>query len=229
MNKNRILLLCISLSLFLSNCDFRQAGKKSDATEIVLEKEDAMLNFLTDIEPLLEDGDINAVIEIPAGTMDKWELDDSTGEIHWEIIDGKPRVVNYMGYPGNYGMIPQTLLSKGKGGDGDPLDILVLGPPVERGQILKSKIIGVLYLEDRGERDDKLIAVSSDSPMYGVNSMEELNKHYKGITEIMELWFTNYKGPGIIESKGFGNKNVAVDLLTTAINEFQLEDTKRNN
>lgn len=229
MNKNIVILLCISLSLFLSNCDSGETGKKSDSTEIILEKKGDTLNLLTDIAPLLEDGDINAVIEIPAGTLDKWELDKSTGEIRWELIDKKPRIVKYIGYPGNYGMVPRTLLSKEKGGDGDPLDILVLGPPVERSHILKCKIIGVLYLQDSGEQDDKLIAVSSNSPMYGVNSIDELNNNYKGITEIVQLWFTNYKGPGKIESKGFGNKKIAIGILTEAINEYQLNDTKHNN
>ena len=37
----------------------------------------------------------------------------------WEFRDGKPRVVAYLGYPGNYGMIPRTLLPKEHGGDGD--------------------------------------------------------------------------------------------------------------
>ena len=229
MNKSIVILLCIFLSLFLSNCDSGPTVKKSDSVEIALENEHDTLNLLTDIKPLLEDGDINAVIEIPAGTVDKWELDKSTGKIRWEMIGEKPRVVNYIGYPGNYGLVPRTLLSKEKGGDGDPLDVLVLGPPVERGQILKSKIIGVLYLQDRGEQDDKLIAVSSDSPMYGVNSIDELNNNYKGVIEIVQLWFTNYKGARKMELKGFGNKKAAIEILKNAINDYKLNDTKHNN
>jgi len=228
MNKNIVILLYIFLSLILINCDSGKMAKKVSSTHDILKAEDDTPNLLTDIKPLLEDGDINAVVEIPAGTINKWELDKSTGQIRWEMIDEKPRVVNYIGYPGNYGMIPRTLLSKEKGGDGDPLDILVLGAPVERGDILKCKIIGVLYLQDRGEQDDKLIAVSSDSPMYGVNSIDELDNDYKGISEIVQLWFTNYKGPGKMESKGFGNKKLAMDILAEAINDYQLIDNKEN-
>ncbi|MCA0133925.1 inorganic diphosphatase [Winogradskyella alexanderae] len=228
MSKRFIILLSITLSLLFTKCDSFRTDKSSISNEIILEKENDTLNLLTDINPLLEDGDINAVIEIPAGTIDKWELNKSTGQIQWELIDNKPRRINYIGYPGNYGMIPMTLLSKEKGGDGDPLDILVLGPPGERNQILKSKIIGVLYLRDRSEQDDKLIAVSNDSPMYEVNSIDELNDNYKGITEIVELWFENYKGPGEIELNGYGNKKAAIDILTKAINEYQLNNTKHN-
>ena len=178
-------------------------------------------NLLRDIIPLIEDGDVNAVIEIPSGTLEKWELNKSTGQVQWELVDSTPRIVNYLGYPGNYGMIPQTLLSKEKGGDGDPLDIIVLGPPATRGGIVKCKIIGVLYLTDRGERDDKLIAVSDNSPLYKVNDMTELNNNYKGISEIIKLWFTNYKGPDKMKSEGFGDKNTALKILRDAINEYK--------
>lgn len=220
-------ILLIGWSLMMS-CGSGSAIKKSDPIPIVVAKENKTINLLTDIEPLAEDGDINTVIEIPAGTIDKWEVDKSTGELRWEMIGEKPRVVNYIGYPGNYGMVPQTLLSREKGGDGDPLDVIVLGPPVERGQILKSKVIGVLHLRDRGEHDDKLIAVSSTSPMYGVNSIDELDNNYKGVIEIVQLWFTNYKGDGKMEFRGFGDRQVALEILKNAIAQYQLNDTKQS-
>ena len=126
-------------------------------------------------------------------------------------------------------MIPRTLLSKKKGGDGDPLDILVLGPPVERGSVLRCKVIGVLYLNDKGEQDDKLIAVSSNSPMYKINSIVDLNDNYKGVGEIVKLWFTNYKGVGKMESKGYGSKEAAIKILNESIKDFQLSETKNYN
>ena len=125
-------------------------------------------------------------------------------------------------------MIPRTLLSKENGGDGDPLDILVLGPPAERGSVVKCKIIGVLFLMDRGEQDDKLIAVSDNSPLYDVQDISDLNKNYNGISEIIALWFTNYKGVNKMESKGFGSKEIAEDLLRDAITDYKLNDTKHN-
>ena len=59
----------------------------------------------------------------------------------WVWINNKPRIINYLGYPANYGMIPKTLLKKENGGDGDPLDVIVLGPPESKGSIVKCKII----------------------------------------------------------------------------------------
>lgn len=228
MSKNIVLALCISLSLFFYCCESGTAIKKSEEKHLDLSNTTDNPHLLDDIKAITDNGNINAVIEIPAGTLEKWELDKSTGQIKWEIKDGKPRVVNYIGYPGNYGMIPQTLLPKEKGGDGDPLDILVLGHPAERGQILKSKIIGVLYLMDDGEQDDKLIAVSSDSPMYDINSIEELSLKYKGVIEIVELWFTNYKGSGKMEAKGYGDHNVALEILQNAMIDYQSNRPIRN-
>ncbi len=187
------------------------------------------VNLLTGFMPLHEDGDVNVVVEIPTGTLEKWEVDKSNGQLQLEFIDNKPRIVNYLGYPGNYGMIPRTLLSKESGGDGDPLDVIVLGPPVQRGSTIKCKIIGVLFLLDRGEQDDKLVAVLADTPLYGINSISELNQNYVGISEILQLWFTNYKGPGKMESKGFGEKDIAMDILGAAIQEYQAVVTMKAN
>jgi inorganic pyrophosphatase len=229
MHKIYVFLLCFSVTTCYVQCDSEKKENQTNSPSVVQEDENKILHLLHDMEPLTANGDVNAIIEIPAGTLDKWELDKKTGKISWELIDNQPRVVNYIGYPGNYGMIPRTLLSKENGGDGDPLDILVLGAPEERGQVLKCKLIGVLYLQDRGEQDDKLIAVSIDSPMYGVNSIAELNNQFKGVTDIIQLWFSNYKGPGKMESKGFGNKEVARNILTQAIHEYQFNKTKGTN
>ena len=223
--KNHIFLfICHLLLLIFISCE----NSKTQTNKNFIENDTKSINLLTDYIPIYTDGNVNAVIEIPSGTLDKWELNKLNGQIEWELIDDKPRIVNYLGYPGNYGLIPQTLLSKEKGGDGDPLDIVVLGPPVERGSIIKCKIVGVLFLMDQGERDDKLIAVSVNSPLYDINDITDLNKNYKGISEIIKMWFTNYKGPNKMESKGFGSKNIAEGLLKDAINGYKLNNTKHN-
>ena len=205
-----------------SNEQVNQNVSKSDDTSSLF-LENNRKNLLTDFVPLFDDGDINAVVEIPSGTVDKWEVDKTDGQVKWEMVDNKPRVVDYIGYPGNYGMIPQTILPKELGGDGDPLDVLVLGPPVERGSVIKCKLIGVLYLLDRGEQDDKLIAVQSGSSLYHVNSLEELDSNYIGISTIIQTWFTNYKDPDKMKSKGFDNTDKALEILHSAINEYKLK------
>jgi len=179
------------------------------------------LNLINDYPSFSVDGNINAVIEIPAGSVEKWEVDKTDGKLKWEMVNDQPRIIDYIGYPGNYGFIPQTLLDKASGGDGDPLDVIILGPPEERGSVVICKLLGILYLTDRGEQDDKLIAVSEKSSLYKLNSLEELGTAYPGIKEIIQLWFTGYKGPGFMSSTGFGSKTQAVEVLEYAINQYR--------
>ncbi len=166
---------------------------------------------------IFKDGDINVAVEISAGTLEKWEVDKSDGKVKLEFKNEKPRIIRYLGYPVNYGMIPRTLLSKELGGDGDPLDVIVLRQPIARGRVVKCKLIGILYLSDGREKDDELIAILPGNPLYEVNNINELNRDFTGITEILQLWFTNYKGPGKIESKGFAGKKEALEILKCAI------------
>lgn len=166
-------------------------------------------------------GNIQAVIEVPAGRTEKWEVNKEDGNLKWNFKKGRPRVLKYIGYPGNYGMVPRTLLSKESGGDGDPLDIILLGPPINRGEVASAKLIGVLKLLDKGEQDDKLIAVQFNSPLKKADSIEELDEKFPGITEILEIWFTNYKGNGKMKSNGFGDLEEAEKILTEASNQFE--------
>lgn len=177
--------------------------------------------YISGYSPTHPDGDINVVVEIPSGTTEKWEVDKETEELKLQHIEGKPRLVRYIGYPGNYGMIPQTLLPKEKGGDGDPLDVLIIGPPVARGSVQKCKLIGILKLRDRDEQDDKLIAVMSDTELYDVSDIDELEAKFPGMTEIIKIWFTHYKGQNLLQSSGYGDLQEARRMLEAAIQAYQ--------
>ncbi|WP_292414722.1 MULTISPECIES: ParB-like protein [unclassified Methylophaga] len=169
-------------------------------------------------------GEVNALIEIPTGTSAKWEMNkNNTQEVIWELKDDKPRIVNYLGYPGNYGTIPGTAMPKELGGDGDPLDVLVLGQSIPRGEVLSVRLIGVLKMLDDGEQDDKLVAViTEDSPFANVESMQQLDEEFPAVSEIVRLWFENYKGPnGGMEAQGFADHQEAMNVLKQAMNAYQ--------
>ncbi|PCK06161.1 MAG: inorganic diphosphatase [Alteromonadaceae bacterium] len=194
------------------------------AVKLVMEDQYTLVSekhYVRDYPPLDASGNINVVVEIPGGTSDKWEVEKSTGALAWEFREGKPRVVQYLGYPGNYGMIPRTLLPEELGGDGDPLDVIIIGPVVPRGSIVSARPIGILKLLDNGEQDDKIIAVSLNSQLGNIFTLEELNHKFTGVTEIIKIWFSNYKGPKRMESKGFGSVNEAQAVIKTAIEAYQ--------
>lgn len=171
-----------------------------------------------------DDGTVRAIVEIPTGTSAKWEVSkEDPKAVYWEYKDGAPRVVDYLGYPGNYGSIPGTALPKELGGDGDPLDVIVLGQAVPRGEIIDVRVIGVLKMLDGGEQDDKLIAVlAADSPFAHIETMAQLDAEYPAASQIIDLWFANYKGPdGGMEGLGFEDADTARAVLDAAAKNFQ--------
>lgn len=187
--------------------------------EYILKSEKHLVN---DIPVFNKDKELNIIIEIPAGTNGKWEVNKETGNLDWEFKKGKPRVVQYLPYVGNYGMIPQTLSPEQEGGDGDPLDVILLGETRVRGEVANGKLIGVMLMKDHGETDDKLLAVAEGSVFEDVESVSELKEKYPGVLEILQTWFTNYKGPGEdMKIEGFLNKKEAEKILKTAVKDYK--------
>ncbi|MGM0629890.1 MAG: ParB-like protein [Pseudomonadota bacterium] len=139
-----------------------------------------------------------AVVEIPAGTRQKWQISKSqTDMLEWEMEskDQQPRYIDYLGYPANYGAIPGTLSDKRFGGDGDPIDVLILGEALPRGIKIPVRIIGRMTMLDNNERDDKFIAVVPEQPPFGhTSSVTQLQAEFPSVTDILISWFTNYKG-----------------------------------
>jgi inorganic pyrophosphatase len=161
------------------------------------------------------------LVEIPAGSSEKAEVDKKTGQLSVELIDGQPRRINYLAYPFNYGLVPRTLSPLEAGGDGDPLDVILLGEALEKGEFYACRLIGVLQLLDRGEQDDKLVAVLTEGPFAEIYSIAELDTTFIGISSIIEIWFNNYKGVGKMKSAGFAEKNEADRILQIAIGAYQ--------
>lgn len=148
---------------------------------------------------------VQAVIEIPAGTNHKYEINPESGQFEIELINGKERVVAYLPYPGNYGFIPGTMMDAASGGDGDALDVLVISEHVPTGTVVEIIPVGLLQLIDQGEDDFKLIAVPADKSMRIVDcfDLECIEKDYPAVLEQIEKWFTSYKKKGGLVSKGF--------------------------
>lgn len=112
--------------------------------------------------------DINVVIEIPAGSGVKYEIDKASGVLVVDRVLFTP-----MGYPAAYGFIPGTLAE-----DGDPADALVLVPaPIAPGAMIRCRPIGMLQMEDEHGQDEKIVCVPHD----------KINTHYTGVQEVTDL------------------------------------------
>jgi inorganic pyrophosphatase len=125
--------------------------------------------------------DINVVIEIPHGSRNKYELDKGTGMYKLDRV-----LYSSVHYPGDYGLMPQTLSE-----DGDPLDVLVLLKEATfPGCIVQSRPLGLLRMRDRGEYDEKIIAVASHDPLQReFFDIADLPKHrLKEIEHFFEIY-----------------------------------------
>ena len=92
-------------------------------------------------------------------------------------------------YPGDYGLIPQTLSE-----DGDPLDALVLVTnPTYPGILIEARPIGLLQMIDDEESDDKIICVSTNDPRY-LHTTDSANIEDHSRSEIGHC-FQVYKDP----------------------------------
>ena len=107
-----------------------------------------------DTLPQNDDGTVNGYIEIPRGERRKFEFSIAQ---HERIVD---RVISrdVGGYPVNYGFVPQTISY-----DGDPFDILVLGPALRGGALVKGAIVGIMHMEDEKGLDSKVVVSPVDN------------------------------------------------------------------
>ncbi len=126
--------------------------------------------------------EVNAVIEISRGQTNKYEYDK---QLHVFRLDRN--LYSPVHYPGDYGFIPSTLSE-----DGDALDVLVLvDAPSFTGCVMTVRPIGMLEMVDQGKKDEKILAVGTNNPIYeDVRDYSEIYPHQ--LLEI-EHFFSVYK------------------------------------
>lgn len=157
---------------------------------------------------------INAVIEIPYGSNVKYEIEKDSGAIMVDRV-----IYSAMFYPANYGFVPNTLSQ-----DGDPADILVLNEyPLQAGSVIKTRLIGVLIMEDESGLDEKLLAlpVSKIDPRY--EPIKDLQDLPKITLDKIKNFFETYKmlEPNKwVKVKGFEGLQEAKIILEKAINAY---------
>ena len=112
---------------------------------------------------------VNAVVEIPKGSRNKYEYNMDLGVFQLDRV-----LYSSMHYPEAYGFIPSTLYD-----DGDPVDVLiVIDQPLQTGIMIEVRPIGILKMQDEKGTDDKIISVAKYDPTYApVREVKELPKH----------------------------------------------------
>lgn len=138
---------------------------------------------LYDIDPGPETPEVvRMIVEIPKGSANKFEYDGNLGVFRLDRALYSP-----MHYPGDYGFIPGTLAE-----DRDPLDVLTLvNEPSFTGCLIEVRPVGVLYMVDKEEHDQKIMAVPSNNPRF--DSIHTIDQVFPHVRREIEHFFSIYK------------------------------------
>lgn len=137
---------------------------------------------LSRIPPQPKPGLISVLIEIPAGSKNKYEFDKDLQAFALDRV-----LYSSVQYPYDYGFVPNTLAD-----DGDPLDgMVIMDQPTFPGCVIAARPIGMLEMIDGGDRDEKILCVPDKDPRYAkVKSLQDIQAHR--LDEIAEF-FQTYK------------------------------------
>lgn len=126
--------------------------------------------------------ELNAIVEIPRGSRNKYELDKETGLFKFDRL-----LYSAVYYPGDYGFFPRTLAD-----DSDPLDVVVMVTvPTFPGCLVVVRPIGVFRMRDEKGLDEKILAVPIHDPLYeSYRSLSDVAPHF--LREV-EHFFQIYK------------------------------------
>lgn len=139
------------------------------------------------VDPDTIETHLPVVIEIPAGSKNKYELDKPSGILKLDRV-----LYSSVRYPANYGFIPRSYCD-----DGDPLDVLVLGQePVHPLTLVYVRPIGLMHMRDQGKADDKILAVHAHDP--AVDHIKELEQAPPHVMTEIHRFFLDYK---VLEEK----------------------------
>ena len=157
-------------------------------------------------------GIVNVLIEIPAGSKNKYEFDKDLNAFALDRV-----LYASVQYTFDYGFIPNTLAD-----DGDPLDgMVMMDQPTFPGCVIAARPIGMLEMIDGGDRDEKLLCVPVKDPRYAeVKSLKDVAPHR--LEEAAEF-FRTYKNLEKKETQILGWKDAAEvsALIETCVKAFQ--------
>jgi len=169
------------------------------------------------------EGELNVVIETPKGSRNKFDYDEETGL--FKLGGVLPAGASF---PFDFGFVPSTL-----GGDGDPLDVLVLmDEPAFAGCLVRARLVGVIEAEQTerdGEttRNDRLIGVAAESRLHkGVRTLEALGPALLDEIEHFFVSYNDFKGKRFNPLGRFGPRKASA-LVEEGMKEFAKSKRKK--
>lgn len=158
--------------------------------------------------------EFNAIIEIPKGSNNKYEIDKETGLIALDRAN-----YSSAAYPFDYGFAPQTLWE-----DNDPLDVVVMTTfPLHPGILVRVRPLAVMEMIDDGESDFKIIAVPVDDRRWEhAQDIGDINNH---ALDEYKHFFETYKAlkgkPVEVKIDKISGKKEALEAVEKSIKLYQ--------
>jgi inorganic pyrophosphatase len=145
--------------------------------------------------------EFQAVIEVPKGSRNKYEMNHETG-----VIELDRELFTATRYPADYGFIPQTLA-----GDGDPLDVLVLlNEPTFPGCYIKCRPLGVFWMHDEHGPDAKILAVPVNDARVTWDDLDDVPEYVRlEIGHFFEIYKDLEPGKST-DTRGWSGKVAAI-------------------
>ncbi|MDH4230065.1 MAG: inorganic diphosphatase [Nitrospirota bacterium] len=157
-------------------------------------------------------GKLNVIVEICTGSNNKYEYDKDAGVFRLDRV-----LYSAVHYPTEYGYINQTL-----GDDGDPLDAMVVTSwPTFPGCVIEARPVGVLYMIDGGDKDEKILCVPTKDPRFAqVHDIDGIKPH---MLKEIEHFFQIYKDleNKKVDTKGWGNVAEAKQVIQDCVKRYR--------
>lgn len=181
-------------------------------------------DIVSSLEAFTEAGDLNVIIETPKGSRNKFNYDQPHGLYKLGGVLPAGAI-----FPFDFGFVPATV-----GGDGDPLDVLVLmDEPAFAGCLVEARLIGVIEAEqtedDNTVRNDRLVAVAIKSRNHrDVNSLDDVNEHLR--EEIVHFFVSYNQSKGkLFEPLGQFGAERARQLVSQGMKRYRQARAKATN
>ena len=164
---------------------------------------------LHQLPPSPSQGLVNLIVEIPAGSRNKYEYLAEAGVMMLDRV-----MHSSVRYPFDYGFIPNT-----QADDGSPLDAMVImAEPTFAGCLIKARPIGVLDLYDLDVYDGKILCVPDADPRQDeIHSIRQIAASQ--LEEVAEF-FRTYRTlqGGVVSIDGWRDIDAVQPLLDFCIN-----------
>lgn len=161
-------------------------------------------------------GQLQAVIEVPAGSNHQMRYDPESKSFVPVKRAGEDRVIDFLPYPGNYGFIPSTLVEDPENGDGQPVRVLVISESVPTGTVMEVVPLGTVLLDKAGKIEHTVVAVPAkpSEQVLSATDYATFSEKYPAAKDILQKWLAQHDPQGRARIMGWKDEAYTEEQLS---------------